>query len=268
MRYTEVKIFNSLKNEEIIEEYKKTGLVVIKNNQNLSIREYMNIAKNFSKEIGDGTLHEHPMYPSLEGSNDLIVHLKKEPNETINTGNNWHADETWLEYPISGSLILAKKLPPVGLGNTYWINSNDAYENLSEQTRTYLENTRCVHGCRHKFLSLDDPQLNVFDEKRDVMHPAIINHPLQNKKSLFVNNEFCFRFEGKTVEESKPIFDEINDAYMKAYETKHYCHVWDVGDMVFWDDRSYWHRAENDYNGYLREMWRISITPKKEKLTG
>ena len=38
-----------------------------------------------------------------------------------------------------------------------------------------------------------------------------------------------------------------------------YRHQWQPHDLVFWDNRSVWHYAVNDYHGDARHMDRITI---------
>jgi len=34
---------------------------------------------------------------------------------------------------------------------------------------------------------------------------------------------------------------------------------WSQGDVTIWDNRATWHKAINDYDGYLRYMHRITV---------
>jgi taurine dioxygenase len=36
--------------------------------------------------------------------------------------------------------------------------------------------------------------------------------------------------------------------------------VWEPGSVAIWDNRTTWHNALNDYQGYAREMHRITLT--------
>ena len=85
----------------------------------------------------------------------------------------------------------------------------------------------------------------------------VISHPLSGQPALYVNPGFTIRFEGWTVEESKPLLDFL---YAKAAEE---CNItrfnWQPGSVAFWDNRATWHFAQNNYPGERRIMHRITI---------
>lgn len=89
------------------------------------------------------------------------------------------------------------------------------------------------------------------------MHPVVIAHPSTGRKTLYVNAAFAVRFEGWTEQESAGLLQYL---YQHAASPQFGCRfVWQPGSIAFWDNRATWHRALNDYPGYLRLMHRVTV---------
>ena len=92
---------------------------------------------------------------------------------------------------------------------------------------------------------------------QDVFHPVVITHPETGKKALYVNPTFTLGFEGWSDEESRPLLEYL---YLHASKPEFTCRFqWKEGSIAFWDNRSTWHLAINDYHGERRLMHRITI---------
>ena len=92
---------------------------------------------------------------------------------------------------------------------------------------------------------------------QDALHPVVITHPLTGRKALYVNADFTVRFDGWTVEESKPLLDFL---YAHGARQEFTCRFqWAPGSIAFWDNRATWHYAINDYHGEQRIMHRITL---------
>ena len=104
---------------------------------------------------------------------------------------------------------------------------------------------------------------------RDTIHSAITQaewpvgsgsftiHPESGKKILYVNSAFTTHILGWTPQESAPL---LNYLYQHAARPEfQYRFSWRDGSIAFWDNRSTWHYAVNDYHGARRLMHRITI---------
>ena len=89
------------------------------------------------------------------------------------------------------------------------------------------------------------------------VHPVVRTHPETGRKCLFVNHSYTVAFEGMTEEESKPLLDFLYaHAAQPQFQTRF---QWRKGSIAFWDNRSTWHFAINDYQGERRLMHRITL---------
>ena len=99
--------------------------------------------------------------------------------------------------------------------------------------------------------------INSDQANQDAIHPVIITHPETGRKALFVNPTFTLGFQGWSDEESKSLLQYL---YSHATKPEFTCRFkWEEGSIAFWDNRSTWHLAVNDYHGERRLMHRITI---------
>ena len=169
-----------------------------------------------------------------------------------------------------GSILFAHQVPKKG-GDTLFSSMYAAYETLSDGLKGSLKNMYGRHSSRHVFGTSrakrnDDTVgriINSDKAKQDAIHPVVITHPQTGKKALFVNPTFTLGFDGWSDEESKPL---LNYLYSHATKPEFTCRFkWEEGSIAFWDNRSTWHLAVNDYHGQRRLMHRITINGTRLK---
>ncbi len=196
-----------------------------------------------------------------------IAMVLKEPDQKKNIGAIWHTDHSYDLKPAMGSILFAHEVPNKG-GDTLFACMHSAYQGLSDSLKKKLSRMNARHSSRHVFGSIraeknDDTVgriKNSDSAKQDAIHPVIVTHPETGQKLLYVNPTFTLGFEGWTVEESKPLLDYL---YYHATKPEFTCRFkWKIGSIAFWDNRSTWHLAVNDYHGERRLMHRITIEGK------
>ncbi len=69
--------------------------------------------------------------------------MRKEADQKLNIGGAWHADHSYAQIPVTGSILAAKALPPTG-GDTLFASMYAAYDSLAEATRTRLLGLRAL----------------------------------------------------------------------------------------------------------------------------
>jgi taurine dioxygenase len=234
--------------------------VIFFRDQDITPAQQVAFAGRFGKPLVDTVSSGgHP-----EGFPEILF-IAKEADQTRNIGGNWHSDHSFDEIPPLGAVLLARELPPTG-GDTLFASMYSAYDTLSDGLKKTLEGLRAVHRKTRAYDALSSER-EVGDTARseiakryaglEVVHPVVPRHPETMRKVLYVNPTYTVRFEGWTEKESAPLLQYL---YAHATRPENTCRFqWRDGSIAFWDNRSSWHYALNDYHGARRMMHRITI---------
>jgi taurine dioxygenase len=247
--------------DEVIAEVRgalvKHGVIFFRD-QELSPEQLIATGRRF------GPLNIHPIYLPLDGYPEIMP-VVKEVDAVMNIGNSWHSDVSFLEKPSMGSLLYALDVPPYG-GDTIFASQRLAYDGLSAEMQSMLSGMKAVHSDRILSSAASKKKRNAgrstkLDEQETPevqnVHPVIRTHGESGKKHLYVNEAFTIAFDGMTEAESKPLLDYL---YQHARKPEFTCRFrWEKGSVAFWDNRAVQHYALNDYQGFRREMWRVTV---------
>lgn len=211
--------------------------------------------ERFTTRFGNPLVH--PYLHPVEGS-PFVHELRKEPSQTVNFGNGWHADFTFLEKPSLANALYAREVPEFG-GDTMFINTCMAYDALSEGMKRMLGGMRAVHRVHARYLTDVDTMANRKAEqvKGEYIHPCIRVHPETGRKTLYINPCFVPQFENMTEAESRPILDYLTQFMAQPEFQIRY--RWKKDTYGIWDNRCSLHTALNDYQGKLRVMHRMVV---------
>jgi taurine dioxygenase len=175
-------------------------------------------------------------------------------------GAAWHADSTYKEHPCAHTLLYAMAMPDKGAG-TLFADMYRAYAALPGDLKDVIENRQA----KHKFaagpavggvIPMTDAQE---DMHPTVLHPMVRAHPETGRKVLNINPLHVYGIVGMGQDEAKALLDRIfAHAMNPAFQ---YRHTYRVGDLVIWDQRCTWHRAEAAYEmAEHRLLMRAKIT--------
>lgn len=155
---------------------------------------------------------------------------------------NWHSDVTWSDRPPLGSILLARKSPPVG-GDTVFADAFALWDSLSPVLKTFLEERYAIHGR---------------GGRDEVRHPIRRTHPVTGKSALYVNPTFTNSIAGMEPADSARLLAQL---YAKMYSTpEHTCRFrWREGSVAMWDNRSAQHYAVSDFWPHERRMERVTL---------
>lgn len=163
----------------------------------------------------------------------------------------FHIDQAYSGAPCKGSTLYGVIIPELG-GNTCFSNCAKIYQSLGDDWKRRLDGLMALNyfnydtnpSTRPEKLDPDAPQYS---------HPVVRNHPETGEKSIFVNRLMTMRINDVAKSESDEIlhylFDRLEDP-ANIYE-----HVWQVGDLVLWDNRCTAH-ARTDYDSDKRRLLR------------
>ena len=236
--------------------------VIFFRDQDLTEDDHIAFAERWAPINVNRFFAAHPDYPQ-------IAMVAKEKEQKDNIGGGWHTDHSYDQEPAMGSILVARELPERG-GDTMFASMYRAYETLDDATKQEIDGLQAVHSAKHIFGSSGETYYNTTDAGgnrignaaaadvlADVTHPVVITHPLSGKKALYVNPAFTVKIVGKTDEQSQVLLSRL---YAHAMDKAHaYRFQWQPGSIAFWDNRSTWHWALDDYHGHRRIMHRITL---------
>jgi len=212
-----------------------------------------------------GPLNIHP-YVSGMADHPEVMEVIKEPQDRINFGGGWHSDMSFLERPAIGSILYAVETPEFG-GDTLFASQAAAFEALSPGLQRTLEGLNAVHSASREYSSSGhsaQKRASMAIAEADglvgeYVHPMVLVHPETGRKALYVNPAFTLKIEGWKTSESKALLEYLFQHC--RYEGFTCRFNWAPGSVAFWDNRSVWHFALNDYHGHRRHMRRVTVDP-------
>jgi len=212
-----------------------------------------------------GPLNIHPYVAGMAGQPE-VMEIIKEPSDRINFGGGWHSDMSFLERPAIGSILYAVEVPEWG-GDTLFASQAAAFDALSPGLQKTLEGLSAVHSASREYSAQGHSaqkrsSMSVAEADGMVgeyVHPMVLVHPETGRRALYVNPAFTLRIDGWKTRESKALLDYLFEH--SRYEAFTCRFAWAKGSVAFWDNRSVWHFALNDYPGQRRHMRRVTVDP-------
>jgi taurine dioxygenase len=234
--------------------------VLVFRDQKLSHSDQIAFGRRF------GELDVHPIAIGMEEYPELIRVLKP-AGERASFGTSWHTDNTFFEHPSLATILYGVTIPPYG-GDTIWASTEKAYEALSPGMRKIVDDLVAVHTASRAY----DPKVTGEAKYRgeaainyrwsdsihdEVEHPVVRTHPETGRRGLFVNPMFTVRIAGMSQGESDAI---LRFLYEHATRPEFTCRLqWRPGTVAMWDNRCTQHYAIDDYEGFERVMYRVTV---------
>lgn len=236
--------------------------MIVLRGQHLSIGQQKQLTEVF------GPLMKLPYVEPMEEDENVVGVLKEAHERNTGVfGGEWHSDFSFLENPPAGSVLSAVEVPKVG-GDTVWASQVAAYSSLPEDLKKVVAGRYAVHigapyGVSHRpdpdkeanasiRMTRGDPAAD-----REILHPAVVTHPVSGRQALFLNPIYTTRFEDMSEEESAPILHAV---YKHCTRPDFACRLrWQAGDVAIWDNRMCLHYATNDYDGVRRLLYRTTF---------
>ncbi|MCF6775291.1 TauD/TfdA family dioxygenase [Thiotrichales bacterium 19X7-9] len=219
--------------------------IVVFRNQNLTIEEQIHIARKF------GPIEPHPLkYNRCDFKEMTLISNLSLENEVIPYPGPpfllWHSDGCYLKTPPLFSFFYAETAPKSG-GKTFFINSTQAYDELNPEIKAKLKGKKAVFGYSHNMMKrCQDKGFNYLiddeDLREDVTHFIFRNHPITQKKSIFVNWTHTDSIIGLNDQESHYY---LNYLYQHCQQNQYiYAHQYLAGDLVVWDNSATIHSGD------------------------
>jgi taurine dioxygenase len=171
-------------------------------------------------------------------------------------GQDWHTDMSYSKMIAFANILYGIKIPfrnGKSLGNTEFCNMQAAYEGLPEHIKKELENKTITHDFNKFWEKMRQekgssrPPLTPEQRlaKPPVSHPAILVHPITQKKVLYANPGYSVRINELSESASEELLQflfehQLQDQYRYAFE-------WEEKAVLMWDNMGTIHNAVADY---------------------
>ena len=254
-------IFDKKRIEELRNQWLKYSIIIFKN---LELNHQQ--LEKFSLAFGD--FGDDPYIHPIVGHKN-IIEVKREANEKAQPfGGSWHSDWSFQECPPSATLLHSKIIPPIG-GDTFFINTHKAYNDLTDDIKNKIDSLIVSHSAIRPyaddgFYALEkdkDRSMKIKPSpkaKEFILHPLVRTHPETRKKSLFINQVYSIAIEGMNEKDSNELLTFL---FLHMDQDKYiYKHKWQENMLVMWDNRSVNHCAQGGYQGYQRLLHRTTLS--------
>ncbi|KAJ9157889.1 Taurine dioxygenase family protein [Pleurostoma richardsiae] len=227
-----------------------------------------------SGKPSDSTLHIHPL---LNGTHEfgvedneistisskafsaLSLGQQRDRDDRKGGAASWHSDIQFEQYPADYTSLRLTKLPSSG-GDTLWASGYELYDRFSDHYQKFFEGltatfkgegfNKIADARPDRFQIYEEPRGNPSNTGRDLtaVHPVVRTNPVTGWKSIFAIGNFPHRINELSTRESK----DLLETFYRRIEENHDLQVrfkWrNQNDIAFWDNRSVFHSATNDYD--------------------
>lgn len=214
--------------------------------------------KQFAERFGE--LHTHPVFNADPEVRELVVFAYDDKRKGAN--DTWHADVTFAERPLKYGILYAEEIPALG-GDTLWVDTEAAYQALSEPLKSVFDSLTAMHSFERAANVDDDQERRArLQRSRELMppptrHPVIRTHPISGRKSIYVNRAFTSHICGVSQLESEHLLALL----LQHLQTPEFQlrWPWKQNTVAIWDNRSTQHLAVADYFPARRRVRRAAV---------
>ncbi|KAF5024540.1 hypothetical protein F66182_3303 [Fusarium sp. NRRL 66182] len=281
--YQDVNLVNDIINapnaDELIRDLAITisqrGVVFFRAQDNLTDELHKALVQRLGQLSGkpeESTLHIHPLLNGTNefGVDDNQISVISSQNKFVQRPDNdrdnrkhgaasWHSDIQFEQYPADYTSLRLTQLPAGG-GDTLWASGYELYDRYSDAYQKFFQGLTATFS-GDGFLKARDAHpdhFQIYEKPRGnpsnigadlvAVHPVVRTNPVTGWKSLFAIGNFPKRINELSARESK----ELLDSFYRRIESNHDLQVrfrWrSPNDIAFWDNRSVFHSATNDYD--------------------
>ena len=193
---------------------------------------------------------------------NVISNVKVEGKPIGNLGDgeaSWHCDMTYVDAPPRAALLHALELPASG-GDTFWSNMYRAYETLPEALKRRIAGRRAIHDATYNSAGMMRRGMKEVSDPREAPgahHPLVVVHPETRRPALFLGRRRNGYVLGLDLAESEALLDELWTHATRPELTLR--QVWQVNDLILWDNRCTLHRRDAFDPAARRVMHRTQI---------
>ena len=123
---------------------------------------------------------------------------------------HWHTDLSYVEEPVSGSVLYAVEVPPSG-GDTSFTSMHAAYDALPAHLRERVSTLSLKHTASHDSAGELRRGHEEATDPRDApgpVHPLTVAHPETGRRALLLGRRQLAYIPALSVEDSEALLDE------------------------------------------------------------
>ncbi len=178
----------------------------------------------------------------------------------------WHSDQSYMMNPATGAALYAVELPPEG-GTTSWVDLAAVYAGLPDRVKQLGDGRQGVFSYVKRLAGYQGGDRVISPEAKRktprVSHPLVHTHPATGRKALYLDSTTTIGIEEMDDASGAALLDEL---YSFATQPEFvYRHVWQVGDLVMWDNGLTMHRRDRFDPTARRLMKRTTIFLSRER---
>jgi taurine dioxygenase len=231
--------------------------------QRMTVHQYL----EFGRKLGtmmpypDSRYH-HPEYPDVFVSSNA----KSRDRGMARSGYFWHTDLSFKPKPQPLTVLFPQVLPQTRR-ETLFVNMANVFDALPAHLRAAVEGRTAKHDpvLRYKVGQADvDANLDLGEliakgrqEFPAPDHPCVITHPVTKRRILYINEGFTTAINGLPYEASQAALEELL-AFIRRPEHVQ-SHVWELGDVIIWDNRMLIHRSGGMAPGEISTIFRLGV---------
>lgn len=173
---------------------------------------------------------------------DGVVAGVNEPDTLWLRANQfWHTDSTFLPVPALANILAAHIVTSSG-GETEFVSTRASWRDMPEAMKARIRDAVVRHRYAHSRAKLDaelarDPRITMWE---DTAWRAVLANPVNGEEALYLASH-AFGIVGMEEAEAQALIDELT--VFATQDRYVYSHVWQVGDVIVWDERATMHRG-------------------------
>jgi taurine dioxygenase len=207
--------------------------------------------------------YHHPEHPEIFVSNNVPMNGAKVG--VAGTGRMWHSDYQFFPEPLPLTFVMPRIVPPGGSRGTLFVDMVRALQELPADLANALRSASCFQDAVYYYkvqpADVDKGIGELMEEFHrqapGSVHPAVIAHPVRDRRALYVSSGFTQRIDGVPHERSRELL-AATFAFLEQPERVHTEH-WQLGDLMLWDNRQVMHRSSGTLYGQASHSYRIGV---------
>ena len=255
------------------------GIVVFSNQDpSLTVHDHVRFVQMLA-ESDNTCIEPHAISAGLAEAPE-VLEIVREANAAVVFGENWHSDHSFHAETASYSVLRGVVVPRLGVNDTLFSNTEDAYDALSPTMQNLLLDLSAYHSANRAYGGGHSGNSRAAMEKTatmrfrdempiletDVLQPMVSVHPRTGRRSLFASPTFTTYVDGMAPAESAAILRFVYEWCARP----EFCQrlSWRPNQVVMWDNRSLSHKGIADETNERRVVHRVSVrgtSPKNHR---